>query len=177
MFFCPYAAEQAQLGQSVLMAQKVGSEERFDSSKRSERPQESLQDIVLEPGCGCECVTRGYFIRSWDESLFGEEINKSQEDKWLKDRRSGATRGCKLFVWKKVEQDVPKLLEKEGGRCCYEANVKEDGMSLYVTFTEASPDFQAHSRFSLVVFFHIISVSPCSSYPRMQTRKLHSALQ
>lgn len=32
----PCAAEQAQLGQSALMAQKVGSEERFDSCKRGE---------------------------------------------------------------------------------------------------------------------------------------------
>lgn len=46
--------------------------------------------------------TRSYFVRRWDESLFGEEkdnYTSPEEGRGLKDIRSGEIRGYKLFVW------------------------------------------------------------------------------
>lgn len=138
---------QAQLGRSAVTAAKVWGEERLDGCWESEGSREAWLDVRLGLECGCaEC----------DQN---RQPVLSEEDGWLKDRRSGMARGCNLFVWNKVGLDGPKLLQEEGVRLWSEVGVKGGVMSSDLTCTEASPDMHHHPRHSLAVFLLVISVS------------------
>lgn len=82
----------------------------MDRLWESEASRESLLDVRLGLECGCA---------EYDQKLLCKKVGRQsvwrgnrqftlpEEDRWLKDRRSGTTIGCKLFVWKKVGLDGP----------------------------------------------------------------------
>lgn len=142
------------------MAVKVWSEESLDRCWESEGSRESLLDVGLWLDCGCaEHDQKPLWKKVGWKSFFGgnRQFTLPEEDRWLKGRKSGMTRGCKLFVWNKVGLDGPKLLL--GGRFWSEAGMKEGMMSSDLTCTEASPDTHHHPRHSLALFLHVVYVS------------------
>lgn len=156
-----YSREQAQPGRSAVTAMKVWSEERLNRCWESEGSRESLLDVGMGLECGCAEYDQKVLCKKVKWKFFWGENRQftslPEEDRWLKDRRSRATRGCKLFVWKKVGLDCPNLLQKEGEWS--EAGVKEGMISPDLISTKASPDSHHYPKHSFAVFLCVISAS------------------